>query len=181
MKPLSSFVIAVAFTLSSATACGGGDSNPTGSADSGVHGGGSEGGTNGGGNGGGTANGGTANGEPQPMPTFSYIYSKIIVTKCNGPLCHSTIAGGNLVMDTAAHAYDHLIDQPAAGAGCGPQDGGALGTDLVRVAPGKPDESLMYAKITNAPCGDPMPVTGMLTDDEIGLIKTWIENGAMND
>lgn len=58
---------------------------------------------------------------------------------------------------------------------------------LLRVAPGKPDESYLYLKITGqhlkaGGVGEAMPFgTEPLSDADIALIRQWILDGARND
>jgi hypothetical protein len=53
---------------------------------------------------------------------------------------------------------------------------------LKRVAPGKPDESLLLLKLEGKqPCGLPMPVGAKLSDDQISQVRAWIQDGAKNN
>ncbi|MCG3127487.1 MAG: hypothetical protein CHACPFDD_02347 [Phycisphaerae bacterium] len=55
---------------------------------------------------------------------------------------------------------------------------------LVRVAPGKPDESLLYLKVSldDPPIGQRMPYgCGRLHDDQLEAIRRWIADGALNN
>lgn len=130
-----------------------------------------------GGTGGSAGSGGEMEAAAPPDPnSFSAIYKDIIVRKCSGPLCHDSIAGGNLALTTvgASGARSALVDQSASGSECG-------SSGLTLVVPGKPDESLMYLKLfEDRPCGDQMPISASstLTDDERDRIRAWIEAGA---
>lgn len=55
---------------------------------------------------------------------------------------------------------------------------------LVRVSPGKPDESLLYLKVSmdSPPIGQRMPYgCGRLHDDQLEAIRRWIADGALNN
>ena len=56
-------------------------------------------------------------------------------------------------------------------------------TGMMLVVPGDPDNSLLYLKLTTAPCGDAMPPTGSgaLPADAIELVRQWILAGAKKD
>ena len=50
---------------------------------------------------------------------------------------------------------------------------------LVRVAPGDPDRSFLYVKVTDpGGMGEPMPPFRALPDEQVELIRRWIEDGA---
>jgi hypothetical protein len=94
-------------------------------------------------------------------------------------MCHFANAGsaeGDLDMSSQATAYAQLVNVAATTA---PIDTTPCSGD--RVVPGSPSTSLMYLKITEVmpPCGAHMPLTGNpLTSQQIGLIQTWITEGA---
>lgn len=119
---------------------------------------------------------------PSSDPTFSRVVSEVITEKnCGGPACHSLTVGG-FQLGPKDTLYSQLVNQPASGAKCAPlaMDGG--GATYIRVVPKKPDESLLYLKINHAPpCGDAMPVSGTLKQDQIDLVHDWIEAGAENN
>ncbi len=74
---------------------------------------------------------------------------------------------------TQEESFDLLINQPSV------QNG-----DLTLVVPGDADASLLIDKISsNSPAvGSRMPLGGTpLTSDEIDLICSWIDQGAMNN
>jgi hypothetical protein len=54
-----------------------------------------------------------------------------------------------------------------------------------RVTPGKPDDSVMYLKISlddPTPCGSKMPLSGgPLTKEQADMIEGWIMAGAQNN
>lgn len=129
--------------------------------------------------------------EPAPPapplgPTFAHVLQDAITTKrCGAPLCHSTVAGG-FKLGPKDQLYSQLVDQPASGAKCRPGavDGGVDGgTEThIRVVPGDPEASLLFLKVDHRPpCGDAMPVSGTLPQEQVTLIHDWIEAGAKND
>jgi hypothetical protein len=109
-------------------------------------------------------------------PTFSAVYGEILLPVCAGLFCHGASETGNLPMVTADMAYAALVNVPAHGPNCG--DAG-----LLRVAPGDPDASLLYLKVTNPPCGLKMPPSyePYLDDRETAQIASWIAMGAQDD
>jgi hypothetical protein len=65
-------------------------------------------------------------------------------------------------------AYASLVSTPAT------QDG-----NILRVAPGSPDQSYLFLKITGmAAHGSTMPPSGNLSQTNIDTIEQWIEDGA---
>ena len=79
-------------------------------------------------------------------------------------------------MTTQQAAYDSLVDQPSD-----PNRECAM-LGLKRVVPGDPDKSLFYLKLDiNAPCGQQMPIGGVLTPKTVTRIRDWIAMGAKND
>jgi outer membrane protein assembly factor BamB len=130
--------------------------------------------------GGATAGSGAAgNSAPAGNPnSFSAIYTQIMAQKCAGSVCHSgTATGGSLSLQAgnASAVRSSLINRPASASECAT-------SGLSLVVPGSPDMSLLYRKLTDMPpCGSRMPPTGALTAEEIGRIRTWIANGALDD
>ncbi|HET6334771.1 MAG TPA: PQQ-binding-like beta-propeller repeat protein, partial [Polyangiales bacterium] len=130
--------------------------------------------------GGATAGSGAAgNSAPAGNPnSFSAIYTQIMAQKCAGSVCHSgTATGGSLSLQAgnASAVRSSLINRPASASECAT-------SGLSLVVPGSPDMSLLYRKLTDMPpCGSRMPPTGALTAEEIGRVRTWIANGALDD
>jgi polyvinyl alcohol dehydrogenase (cytochrome) len=109
------------------------------------------------------------------VATFTSIYNDIFVARgCNTTSCHGSNLG-ELDMSTRDVAYSNLVGAPAAGPPCG-------ASGLARVSPGDP-ASLLLDKVSSQPpvCGDPMPPTGRLSDDEIARIQQWIADGAIDN
>jgi hypothetical protein len=122
----------------------------------------------------------SASSTPAPTGTWSAIYPAIFpeTTKAQCDFCHSLPPneksnGGLSVGTDKETAYKALVGQSSASLKCNGRQ---------YVVPGKPDESLLYGKVTTPPCGDHMPLGGStLTDDQVEMIRTWIEAGAKDD
>jgi hypothetical protein len=56
-------------------------------------------------------------------------------------------------------------------------------TQMMRVKPGDPDNSLLYDKVANMTpkCGTHMPPGSMLKPEQLQQIRDWIMMGAMNN
>lgn len=111
------------------------------------------------------------------MPHWSSIYATVLAPSCALSICHGTAGAalsGNLDLSTSATAYAALVGVPASVASCG-----------TRIVAGDPATSEFVAKLEGTQalgtCGDTMPLGGMLSPTTIGIIRTWITNGALND
>ena len=100
--------------------------------------------------------------ESSSAPKFSYIYSHLFKS-CSLAMCHGGgIAGVDMATQDAAYAS--LVEQPPQAMGRCEKSG------LVRVAPGAPERSLLAAKLEiDAPCGQQMPIGGLLPDADRAL------------
>ena len=108
-------------------------------------------------------------------PTYSAVWGEILSPTCALVFCH---AGDSdfLQLPNKEGAYASLL-APASGPQCGP-------TGLKRIEPGHPEQSLLYLKITQPPCGAKMPayyVDASLDPRQIEQIRAWIAAGAQND
>jgi hypothetical protein len=118
----------------------------------------------GGGSGGGGGSGSTA-------PTLTTLSSQIFVPRCSG--CHGSglaEAGLNLEPGSAHAALVNVASSGKQGA--------------IRVIPGNPDGSYLIQKLRgdSGIVGPRMPRSGpFLTDDQINLIRQWIQDGARNN
>lgn len=118
--------------------------------------------------------------------TFTSVYLDIFCkTSCTNPYCHgSSGAWGELDLSSSIEvAYENLVAH-RTGTNV-PADGRATcrESDLLRVVPGQPEQSLLYLKITgNTPCGVRMPPPdedySPLDPAQIEQIRRWIEAGA---
>jgi hypothetical protein len=150
------------------------------------------------GGGGGSDSGGTTNTLPFPA-TLTDIQTNIFTPKCIS--CHQpgqegvvntqpTVAVPDSVpldLSTKAAAYDSLVGPDGTGrksvqSRCGVNDDQHCG---LRVAPGDPDSSYMIHKLENTDISfatDPMPRNATpLGQDEINVIRQWIQDGALNN
>lgn len=106
--------------------------------------------------------------------TFTEVYDEILFPRCAESICHGG-AAGELDLTTRDGAYLALVGVQAAGPQC-------MSSGMVRVAPGDPDASLLYDKLSSTPsCGERMPIGTPLTDAELARIASWIAAGAPND
>ena len=118
--------------------------------------------------------------EPPPerggTVSFATQIQPILVTYCSG--CHSP--GGAAVVNngipmhlTEGEAYDAIVNQPSV------QD-----ATWTLVVPGDSASSLLFLKVSsdNPPVGVRMPqFSPPLSEAEIGLIRDWIDQGALNN
>jgi hypothetical protein len=113
--------------------------------------------------------------------TFTAVLAILADSKNNCGLCHKTMTnGGGLMFDPAdkAGTFKALVGATSKGT-----NGSTCGGKTYVVA-GKPDESLLYDKVSKAmpACGLRMPASGVVLDDpEIATIKAWIMGGALNN
>jgi hypothetical protein len=130
--------------------------------------------------------GGTGTAVPL-APTWPSIFANVIRKyDCVSTQCHGASSAGGLRLDGRADAYQSLIGQKATGQ-CveGGVDGsaavcGCAPTNMIRVVPGDPDNSLFVVKLSGTPtCGERMPPAGApIPTATLDVVKQWIENGA---
>ena len=105
---------------------------------------------------------------------FTELYQNVLHKRCADAVCHGGGAG-NLDFTTQAKAYAALVDTQADGPDC-------KSSGLTRVVAGKPNESLMYEKLSpTPPCGRRMPLGNVLSTSETAMVREWIAGGAPND
>jgi len=108
---------------------------------------------------------------PTPLPsTWAYVQDEILIPSCGFSSCHG-VASGDLSLN-ADKAYQELLEEPSS----------QIPT-MMRVVPGKPDESYLMWKLESHEgiVGDPMPPGGALEDERLEAIRQWIANGAVQD
>jgi hypothetical protein len=114
-----------------------------------------------------TGDEGDETGDTSGALSFASDVWPIIDASCS---CHkSDTPSGGLDMRAVA-AYDSLVETPSV-----------HDPNVVRVAPGEPEESFMFWKITGtqpAGQGTSMPPGGSLSTDDIDTIEQWIAEGA---
>jgi len=106
---------------------------------------------------------------------FGKIRREVFAKSCALANCHTQAsAQGGLVLEGLL-AYGQLYGLPA-------RNEGAAAEGLLRVAPGDPEASFLFRKISGMlgeGFGDPMPKEGApLTADQIELVRSWIALGA---
>ena len=111
---------------------------------------------------------------------FTAVLAILADSKNNCGLCHKVQGnGGGLMFDPADRmgTYTALLNVTSKGLS------GSSCSGKTYVVPGKPDESLLYTKVSpTPPCGLRMPASGVvLEDSEIATFKAWIMAGARND
>jgi len=108
-------------------------------------------------------------------PTWSNIY-QFVFRSCRVDNCHGGGTAG-LNFSSKEAGWLSLVEQPARPMGrCE-----AFGK--LRVTPFDPDNSLLLLKLNNdrAPCGEPMPPGGQLSQMARDRVREWITRGAAND
>jgi hypothetical protein len=117
-------------------------------------------------------------------PTWSAIYSEIIMPKgCGqGAMCHGG-GGGMLTLTDKAASYAALVGVDAMGMLAGfPL---CSETGLKRVLPMDPDNSLLVQKLEGTQtCGVEMPPGGAtlrISPDQQAQVRAWIMEGAMDN
>jgi len=122
--------------------------------------------------------------ETSASDTFTAVYNDVIAgSGCAGsPLCHAGEAG-KLTMKDRDSTYKALVDVKAIGENePGSSSPSCADSGLIRVVPGKPDESLLVQKLeATQPCGDQMPIGNKLSDERISQVRAWIEKGALDN
>lgn len=119
---------------------------------------------------------------PDGEPTFSAVYKDIIQAGClGGTSCHAGTLAGALEMSMQAEAYAALVSVKAMGTSGGSAN--CSSTNLMRVAPNDPDNSLLMQKVEQAMpvCGTRMPPGGMLRPEQISQLRKWIAAGALDN
>ncbi len=108
-------------------------------------------------------------GSVQPRATFTEVYSKVLQGCTN---CHAGFVGqfNGLDVSTQAAAYKNLVGVSASR---------CTGTLVVA---GDAAGSVLYQKVTSPQCGSRMPQNGPpLSQTNLALLKSWIDEGASND
>ena len=110
-------------------------------------------------------------GEDAIEPRLSVIQEKIFTPSCAFSSCHDAVGPENELDLSGANTYSALLD------------GTSPDTDMARVVAGDPDQSLLYLSLVGqAPAGiRAMPLGNSLSEAEISAVKTWIEDGALNN
>lgn len=113
-------------------------------------------------------------GGSQTKVSFEKDVAPVLKRRC--AICHITGKEPGLLSLVPARAYENLADVPS------------VQSELKRVQPGDPGASYLYHKISGTHFevpggeGDQMPL-GLppLPEEQLELIRTWIEQGAKNN
>ena len=112
-------------------------------------------------------------GDPlDPSATFTRVQNEVFTPDCARSGCHDVIGQQSQMVLAAGQAYASVVNRPSVEMPA-----------LLRVAPGSPDDSYLYRKITGTGItGDRMPAGfPPLSDEKIRLVREWIRRGAPND
>lgn len=109
---------------------------------------------------------------PDPTATFTRVQNEVFTPSCAVAGCHDVIGQQQNLMLTEGTAYAMIVGRRSTEV-----------SSLDRIAPGNPDDSYLYRKITGASIsGERMPQgQPPLPDDKIRLVRDWIRRGAPND
>lgn len=106
--------------------------------------------------------------------TFDVIQQTIFNPNCLGGGCHNTTDRANNLVLEPGQSFDNLVNVLSF-------DAAARAAGLLRVAPGNPDASFLFIKVTGPTPGQGtrMPQgAAPLSSDDIALIQEWILAGA---
>jgi hypothetical protein len=106
------------------------------------------------------------------LPSYAQDIQPLWDARCAD--CHNAHGSEGLNLESGA-SYASLVNVTGVG-GCRP---------MARVAPGKPEESLLLWRITSVECGPRMPLGGSDHFDrnpgELSRLRSWIRAGAPNN
>lgn len=111
----------------------------------------------------------------RPPASFRQIQDQIFTPKCAVTACHAAPRGVNDLVLSEGFAYDELVRvEPFIDA--------ARRAGLLRVDPGRPENSFLLIKLTGPPPDQgsrmPLPPAAALSGAEIDLVRDWILQGA---
>jgi len=92
----------------------------------------------------------------------------LLAERCGQNFCHGGDEPAELLDLRSSGVEARLVGVNAQSDGC---------TTRQLVAPGSAAQSFLLEKITNPipQCGDPMPVVGELSSDELACIQSWVQ------
>ena len=124
-------------------------------------------------NGDGNGDGNGDNGDSQPTVTLTELKTDIFTPRCGVTGCHAGgTPSGNMSMEANSIAQEIINVDAASDA------------NFKRIVPGDPENSYIIKKLRgdDGIVGSQMPLSGgSLTDEQIGKIITWIEEGAQDN
>lgn len=94
-------------------------------------------------------------------------------TSCHSPGSPTNVIVGIRMVLTPGRSFGSLVSQPSS-----------QRPDLTLVAPGDPDASLLWQKVSSnkPPVGATMPLFGQrLSSQELALLRDWIAQGALDN
>jgi hypothetical protein len=113
-----------------------------------------------------------------PSPTLSAIERDIFVPRCNTAGCHDVSGRAGSLELTPGVAHGQLV-------GVAARNIGAVDDGLLRVVPGRADDSFLVRKIeAHVPVayGVRMPIgSPALTAAEVAHVRAWVDAGAIDD
>ena len=84
--------------------------------------------------------------------------------------CHNGSSGFGGLSLRPGESYGNLVSVDSAGY-----------PGRLRVVPERPEDSVLYVKISGSDLGQRMPPTGALSDERVDTIRRWIAQGAANN
>lgn len=107
---------------------------------------------------------------PEGSVSFASDVQPVFDANCATSGCHT--AGHSTGLDlTKGNSYENLVNVESKNF-----------SPLKLVGPKKPDDSVLYLKITgDSATGSRMPPGGTLSDATVAIIRTWISEGAENN
>jgi hypothetical protein len=105
----------------------------------------------------------TTGGGPGNCATIEDLQQQVFLPSCVSGNCHdATVQGGGLDLESPG-VEARLLEQPAKTC------------EATLVVPGNPEQSFLYQKVQFAPpCGARMPIVGVLDDDAMSCLQSWI-------
>lgn len=103
--------------------------------------------------------------------TFTRVQSEVFTPSCATLGCHDPIGQQSQLVLSAGRSYASIVGVPS------------VQMQVQRVAPGDPDNSYVYRKLTGAGIiGERMPPQmPPLSAEKLQLVRDWIRRGAPND
>ena len=104
-----------------------------------------------------------------PPATFTEIENELLGVSCAFSTCHGGNAGG-LMLD-GTDDYDRLVNVEA------------INGNGIYVIPGDADGSYLVHKVEGGPdiIGDQMPNSQGISEEQLRMLRSWIDNGAPNN
>ena len=106
-------------------------------------------------------------------PTMEDVHRLVLEPACAQAGCHDLSGAGELVLTSTAASREGLVNAESV-------NETASASGILRVVPGRPDDSFLMRKLIGPTLGEglPMPIDNALTQPYIDLVERWIEQGA---